>query len=699
MTYPNTIDNDSTLYLVHDFLRLRLAEDYAPGGTSVSVEADADFDKFPDSGIITLTEQCSDVDERAISFFYSGKGDYTFTGLELMSGFTDSAKPKRVTNVTMNVMSQHREALKNALIAIEGFVGTKGEEASEPLQGTVEARVNFLRNLVLAPRAWFGANGRVGVVPLCINFEDFSTREPGYWNWSFGDGTSMSVSRSGLVSSGDVTKCFYTPGVYSISLSVTNDFGTNTVVIPDYVTARVAAPNAATISFTPSSYQILSSGVLRTRVDRPISIFVTSSGQQPLDTIEKYIWTLEDDMLHAEDSTTTASYGVGGVYDVKLRTETELGAFRTTKFENVIDVVERYNVWHFIFDATAAADAVTKTLYCYEFGTVSEVYKTASPATTSVTRNYNFLTGKDGYSQQYREFRRNNGFAKRSLTSSGDAGTALIFWAEGAALDTSSQDIKFLDFDGFNGVYTSVTGFSRYWNWVALASSDNLHFVMGNPNPYPMDTLSPTSLVHDAMALSDLSVTSTNFDTDNFLNGATELMNNVDDGAEGDFSVYRGAWKDSDGYIVRNDGFGAFFRIKSFYRTENVGTDELVNIRKLTDIPGNTKFEGQLVSLTDGVYFFNNTGEVAAYDPVGNVWATGGPGFNSPSFASLQDTAVNDYDDQSNTLIAASDGDRNAYLFFDYSVNAAVSFNEVDKTFRTLPPRPSAGEQFLAGVF
>jgi hypothetical protein len=59
-TFPEAMDDDNNLFLVHDSLRVRLAEDYNPGDTFVEVEGDPEVMlKFPPTGIITLTEQCS----------------------------------------------------------------------------------------------------------------------------------------------------------------------------------------------------------------------------------------------------------------------------------------------------------------------------------------------------------------------------------------------------------------------------------------------------------------------------------------------------------------------------------------------------------------------------------------------------------------------------------------------------------------
>jgi uncharacterized membrane protein YkvI len=47
--------------------------------------------------------------------------------LVLFSEFEDSIKPKNITNVTQNVMAQHHNNIKDAVIAVQEFAGKKGD--------------------------------------------------------------------------------------------------------------------------------------------------------------------------------------------------------------------------------------------------------------------------------------------------------------------------------------------------------------------------------------------------------------------------------------------------------------------------------------------------------------------------------------------------------------------------------------------
>lgn len=710
--YPDDFDSTSNLYRVHDSLRVKLLDDYTPGDSSIAV--DGDITKFPPTGVITLTEQVSAIDLRAISFYYGSRSASTFNELEILPGFTDVAKPRRITNITQNVMAAHHNNLKDALIAIEEFIGVKGTLDTKPLGQTMEGRINFLRKLVLRPRAWFTTNKRIGIVPLTIEFDDLSFRNPDSWCWNFGDGTipsnisceTISVSVISTVSNliisnasdHSITKTYYTPGIYDVSLKVSNEFGEDTITIPKYIIARVAAPDEATIVFEPdNATQALISDVLFTRTNALVTVEVDDDGTQTEDPAEGFVWDMQDDLTHPDSPTTRGSYSVGGLYDIRLRVNTVLGAYRTTIFRNIVNVIERNNVWMMISSDTSSA--ITKDFAAYEFGIVSETFKSSSRTAQSITRDPTVVDTSPNATQKKFEWNRNNGFVSKNRTGSGDKGQAVVYWTES---DSPSIHLRFKEYTGFTDTWSNplLTTLDRGWNWVSFNSSSKIHFILGSKSPLPANTPgdSPTNQVKQTVSLTNYSVETSTFDITNYRNGAEELMQNTGNGTQGDYSVYRSCFKDHTGYLVRNDGVGSFFRLKSFYRTEGTLTEEFQYFRKLPDLPGSQKLEGQLVPLTNGVYFFNNSGEIAVWNDTSNVWSVGGPGLGSAPWRALQDQTQGSYDDQTNTMIATSDGDKRAYLSFDYSPNTFIKFNETSLTFSSLGARPT-GEQLLMGVY
>jgi PKD repeat protein len=756
--YPVQLDSDDNLYLVHDALRLRLSKDYNPGDTSITVEGDLlILSRFPITGLITLTEQCQNIENRAISFSYTNI-DYVngiFEGLVLLDGYVDILKPSRITHVTQNVMAEQHNTLKDSLIAIEEFVGIKGTTDTAPFGETMEGRINFLRNIVLKPRARFTANKQTGLVPLEVEFKDLSFRlgtdgiyGPVRITWDFGDNSISEISLISNISTisatdevpegvddvyvydtdgGTIRKTYLKPGIFTVTLTVQNDFGDDICKFENYIKARMPAPNTAIIRFRDTSGQIATPGTpsngpfeIVPKIRSPINTLVDMEIQNgenpstpgysyageildesdnPIDPITNYTWSLGDDLSHANSSYTQAAYGIGGIYDLKLRVDTEFGAYRITTYEDAIDIVENVNLWYWTIQNNT-------TVKAYEYGLISETFKLNSTSTYAIVRNDSFLDNVVESDKQKQEFNKNNGFAIRGTTNSGAGGNAILYWASGRnELDPiSSEEINVVEYNAFNDTYITRTSLSRPWNWLNLNSVSASFFAFGANTTEPLPNTSPTNLTKSTLDLTSFTLTSVSLTIDDFSNGAQELMQNPSlydgDGLSqyGDFSVYRTAWKDNAGYIARNDGVGPYFRIKNFYRTEGTVGSPFQRVRKLTDIQGQTKLEGQLTNLSMGIYLFNNTGSISAFNDTSSTWSTGGPGINSVTYRTLQDTTVSGFDSAANTLQIASDSDRRAYITFDYSENTFLKYNEIDTTFTTLGSRPS-GEQWNMGIF
>lgn len=772
--YPTSLDTDANLFLVHDAMRVRLLEDYNVGDTSIQVEGDENvLSRFPTTGLITLTEQCSDIDDRALSFYYTSitvdGTTATFSDMMLLPGFNDNMKLKRITNVTQNVMAEHHNHIKDAIIAIENFIGVQGTVDAVPLGPTIVGRINFLRQLAFTPRAWFAADQTIGLVPLTVTFTEqaFHLGDGDVeFLWNFGDGEipsgSSIFSTASVVPSdisntlvrdtngGSIQKTYNRPGKFSVTLTVRNQFGEDTVIFTEMINARIDAPDEAQIDFVPKSSQLNSTGnnppvfsrlgtkpggpytippTMRSRVNTFVDMLVPVgnislersfagevmegvlpdlSNGTPVDPVVEFTWSLSDDLLHPNARTARASYSVGGIYDLKLRVDTESGAYRITTYENVIDIIENTNLWLWTFQGN------TTSVIGHELGLISEVFKTADQ-TFTVTRDDSFLDGTNNEAQAKREFAKNTGFAPRSATVSGDRGQTFLFWAGGGSsyttLGLTSQPINNISYEGFGDSYTTVSltntttmtvGVTKPWNWVFLDQGTLVYFVFGaDPNLIPNQNFSNQEKT--ALNLTTNTFVNTTLISDNFKNNAGDLRQHpsagFDGGGEplfGRFAVYRSTWKDSTGYFVRNDAVGSFFRILSFYKTEGTIADPFTDIRKLQDIQGPTRQEGELLTLSNGVFFFDNSGTVSAFNTSSETWEVGG--VSNVNFRTVQDSTVPGFDNLSNTLLAASDDQSQAFLSYDYSTNAFIKFNSVDLTFTNQGSRPS-GTQWIMGIY
>jgi PKD repeat protein len=728
--FPISLDSDDNLYLVHDALRVKLAIDYVPGDKSITIyDEDGVLSKFPNSGIITLTEQCSDVKDRAISFYYDAVTTSGFSGLVLLIGFSDVVKPANITNVTLNVVNYHHEVIKNSVMSIQKFMGLKNEENSIPknaTNSTITARLNYLRKIVYTPRAWFISNKISGTIPSTVIFTDQSFGL-GYgsvtYNWIISsNGIAVNGVGGILTTEKTYTYTFTSGGIYDVSLKVTNEFGSDTVSFEKMIIIRTVAPDEAILEWIPTIGQIVDGQTIRAPTDSFVFVEVIDNGEQPSDPIVTYTWSLSDDINHPSQPNAQGLYSVGGLYDLILRTDTTWGSYRITKHSSVINMVEAENLWLWVFPNMPLDEynplkyiGLNGNVTALEFGLLSETFKVAT-TTLTVDRSENFITaesqnGIENVPQAKTEFRRNVSFTPKGTVNSGHGGKSMLYWAGqdssvvGPGTTYSDHAVINKQHDGFTDTYINYNTIARPWNWVCLNSDTTSYFLLGVDYMCgSSSTESPTYQVVSELNLVSLAVTSANLSFENYTNGSYELQQNPanyngsGDITSGNFSVTRTAWKGNSGYILRNSAAGTFFRIKNFYRTEGTLGQEFQTISKLIDMTGPAKLEGQLVTLSDGLFFFNNSGNISAYNDITGVWETGGAGAGSSSFRSMQDTTESDFDDPMNTLLAAS-YDRTAYLSFDYSPYAFVKFNSLDLAFYNLGAKPIGKSQFLMGVY
>jgi PKD repeat protein len=711
--YPRNFDSEVNLYTVQDSLQVSLAQDYRPGDTVVWV--DGDISGFPPSGIITLIDQCSDPKERSVALYYGGKSKDSFLGVEPTPDTIMSFKPRKLTKVTMQLRAEHHNSLVDSIMAIQKYLGTLKTEDKEPNGSTIIGRINFLQSLIFMPKAWFEADRTIGLVPFTVTFTSGSGGTSGpvgdiSYIWTFGDDTDMSWPES------SIQHTYNKPGVYDVTLTVRNSFGEDTITLHRLIHARMEAPEEAVVSFIPQPGQIIVPGtpaVLRTPVNQLVTVEVaegesrpgvSNAGEhldrfnnKPLDPITSYTWDMGDELPHGNSPSTRAAYAIGGLHDMTLRTDTECGAYRITTYENCIDAVETRNLWLWTMESKREARV-------HEFGLNCETFKVRPTGLVMVGRNETFLNDVPNSEQQKREFKRNCGFAPRNEPS-GLHGTCLLFWASGrgSGMPLSAERVIFTEYDAFSDVYMSMSeGVTRPWNWAAMVSPNNIYFILGLPYRSPPG-ISPTNQTKSTFNLTTLVNTEEKMSGYTYINGAQEVGQNPanfgPDGQpeHGHFSVYRTAWRGDVGYLLRNEDVDEHFSLKNFYKTDGTIGTPFMSLIKLVDVPGGGRKEGQLVALNSGVFLFSNSGIALAYNDSTGTWETTGGG-NPGLFKTLQDSKVVGYENEANTLLVASDGDRKAFLSFDYSHNAFIKFSDTELTFSALGSRPK-GEQWQMGVY
>jgi PKD repeat protein len=79
-----------------------------------------------------------------------------------------------------------------------------------------------------APVANFTASPLTGGAPMNVSFRDTSLNTPNTWLWTFGDDTNSTMQNP--------THTYSAAGNYTVSLNVTNEDGTDSIIRPDYIT-------------------------------------------------------------------------------------------------------------------------------------------------------------------------------------------------------------------------------------------------------------------------------------------------------------------------------------------------------------------------------------------------------------------------------------------------------------------------------
>ncbi len=78
------------------------------------------------------------------------------------------------------------------------------------------------------PRATFTATPTAGLAPLTVQFTDTSTGHPTSWSWTFGD--------SGTSTAQNPQHTYTTPGTHTVTLTATNEYGSDEEIRTDYIT-------------------------------------------------------------------------------------------------------------------------------------------------------------------------------------------------------------------------------------------------------------------------------------------------------------------------------------------------------------------------------------------------------------------------------------------------------------------------------
>ena len=199
----------------------------------------------------------------------------------------------------------------------------------------VRTRTNYISASMPPPPpvADFTGSPTTGATPLLVNFTDASTGSVSTWSWTFGDGGTSTAANPAYT--------YNTPGLYSVTLTVTGPGGTDMFTRSNYINVTPPAPNA---NFTGSP----TSG--------PVPLMVSFSNTTT-GTATSWMWTFGDGGTSTAMNP-TYTYNSTGTYSVSL-TAIGPGGMDTFTRSNYITVTDPPPVANFTGSPTSGFNPLT----------------------------------------------------------------------------------------------------------------------------------------------------------------------------------------------------------------------------------------------------------------------------------------------------------------------------------------------------
>jgi PKD repeat protein len=146
-----------------------------------------------------------------------------------------------------------------------------------------------------------------GTIPFNVSFHDTSANTPTSWNWSFGDGTANNTTQNPVHQ-------YTAAGTYTVIMTATNAFGSDTETVADMITANNGSLPVAAFYGSPTNGTI------------PLNVTFhdTSSGSPTT-----WNWSFGDGGGNSTDQNPTHSYAVAGTYNVTLTVTNAFGSNTT----------------------------------------------------------------------------------------------------------------------------------------------------------------------------------------------------------------------------------------------------------------------------------------------------------------------------------------------------------------------------------
>ena len=269
--YPHGIDSQETLYEVKNNAQTTLRQSLAYAGRTIIVDSTKGF---PLQGLLRIGPSASGDSEE---IYYGSLNSSGFT--QLLRGFAGSKQVQWPVNsgVVSGVMSEHHNAIKDAIINIETTLGTRDNPDPNSLNGIlIDLETRFL-----APKPLFYGFPLKGTPPLKVRFQNFTGGEPIRYLWDFGDGT-QSTDQS-------PTHTYHSEGIFSVKLNVLTVLGAQGIETKNnYV--KVSAQEGITFFYSEE----LSGVSIDTSLIQQTTATTFTLVDQTDGPIVERIWTFDD---------------------------------------------------------------------------------------------------------------------------------------------------------------------------------------------------------------------------------------------------------------------------------------------------------------------------------------------------------------------------------------------------------------------
>ena len=219
---------------------------------------------------------------------YNGDHDFEDPGEEVFSGVGSSTVTGSFTvSPGIDVVTRMRVSMKYAAYPTPCEAFTYGE---------VEDYTANITSAGLPPVADFTADNTTITEGQSVNLTDLSTNNPDAWDWVFDGGTPATSTNQ------NPTVTYYTAGTYTVTLTATNAYGSDTESKVGYITVEPAGqPPIADFTYATDG----------------LTVTFTDTSTDPDGTIVGWDWDFGDENTSTLQNP-THTYAAGGTYTVTL---------------------------------------------------------------------------------------------------------------------------------------------------------------------------------------------------------------------------------------------------------------------------------------------------------------------------------------------------------------------------------------------